>query len=344
MSQVRLQHTPFQLVLLAPAIALSIAVTPTSVRSQGYDDAFEMRNKFKFELQYADYGEYEYPEPVIYQYGTSPYQQNQQYMANFPERRALLKFTRLIGERNQLGVRYQYSGIREDVEQHMAELKFTRSLSESVTGILAGQIQYDSRGFAGYQFGGGSLWEINALSTIQGDVQYFLRGANAEPVGGTMNTVNLRLKARQVVTLSTALQAEYIYYDAHGDLYTFHSHNISGWISQYLPSQTALHLSLRYYRNSMGISSIAPSVEIAQYLNWATTLWVKFRYYQNKSDNVSLGEKDVIIPDNLHSRAFSIQVNREMSAAWLLYVKYRYYASNLGVRMHTYMLGAVYAF
>ena len=274
----------------------------------------------------------------------SRYQQNLPYIANFPEKRALIKYTRLVGKAAQLGVKYQYSDIKEDVAQHLAEIKYTRNLSSTVIGIAATQFQYDSRGFAAFQAGTGALWDMSALTSVQGDIQYYFRGADAGPVGGKMGTINLRLKARQVLTLSTAVQAEYVYYNANGDLFSFNSHNVSVWLSQFLPTQTAVHLSLRWYTNSMGISSLAPALEVAQYLNWATTLWVKFRLYQNKSDNVSLGEEGVIIPDNMRSRAFSVQLNREMSAVWLLYTKYRYYASNLGVQMNTYMLGAVYAF
>jgi len=342
MSQVRQLHRLCQLRCAIPLVAFAFVSQP--LFSQGYDDVFELKSKLKVELQYADYGEYEYPEPIIYQYGISPYQQNQPYIANFPEQRGLIKYSRLLGRASQLGVKYQYSAIRQGVTQHLTELKYTRTMSESVVGILAGQYQYDSRGFAAFQAGTGALWDISPLTSVQGDIQYYSRGADSGPVGGKMGTINLRLKARQVLTLSTAVQAEYVYYDAHGDLLTFNSHSVTAWVSQFLKSQTAIHLSFRYYTNSMGISSIAPALEVAQYLNWATVLWVKYRYYQNKSENVSLGEHDVIIPDNLRSRAFSIQVNREMSVTWMAYAKYRYYASNLGVKMNTYMLGAVYAF
>jgi hypothetical protein len=342
MSQVRQLHRLPRRRCVCVILALACFSLP--LFSQGYDDVFELKSKLKVELQYADYGEYEYPEPVIYSYGVSPYQQNQSYIANFPEQRGLIKYSRLLGKASQLSVKYQYSAIKEGVTQNLAEVKYTRSMSESVVGIVAGQYLYDSRGFAAYQAGTGALWDISPLTSVQSDIQYYIRGADSGPVGGKMGTVNVRLKARQVLTLSTAVQAEYVYYDAHGDIYTFNSHSVSAWISQFLKSQTAIHLSLRFYTNSMGISSIAPALEVAQYLNWATTLWLKFRYYQNKSDNVSLGEQGVIIPDNLRSRSFSLQVNREVSVAWMVYAKYRYYASNLGVQMNTYMLGAVYAF
>ena len=89
---------------------------------------------------------------------------------------------------------------------------------------------------------------------------------------------------------------------------------------------------------------MAPSLEVAQYLDWATVLWLKYRYYRNESDNVSLGEQSIIVPDGLRSSAFSIQLNREMSEVLLLYAKYRYYKSNLAIQMNTYMAGVVYSF
>jgi hypothetical protein len=115
-------------------------------------------------------------------------------------------------------------------------------------------------------------------------------------------------------------------------------------LSQFLPTQTAVHGNLRLYDNSMGIRSMAPSLEIAQYLNWATILRVKYRFYANDSENVHLGEEEVIIPDNLKSHAVSVQLNREMTPDLLVYAKYRYYKSNLRIEMNTYLLGFVYSF
>jgi hypothetical protein len=316
----------------------------SAVFAQGYDDAFEMKNKLKIELQYADYGEYEYPEPIIYRYGVSDYRQIEPFIANFPEKRALIKFTRLVGENSALGIKYQYSDLKQDAGQHFLELKSTQNLSDETVGIVGLQFLRDSRGYSAYQGGAGALWEVNALTSIQGDVQYFYRGPDAQIVGGRMGTLNTRVKFRQVLTLSTALQLEYSFYDAKGEGLKFDSHTGALWISQFLPTQTALHLNVRYYRNTMGITSFAPSVEIAQYIDWATTLWLKYRYYENKSDNVSLGEQSIIIPDGLRSSSASIQLNREMNQELLVYAKYRYYGSNLQVHMNTYMVGAVYSF
>jgi hypothetical protein len=171
-----------------------------------------------------------------------------------------------------------------------------------------------------------------------------MRGKDAEPVGGQLNAVNARMKIRQVLTVSTALLLEYVYYDADGENLQFQSHTGSVWLSQFLPTQSAVHLNLRYYDNSMGITSWATSAEWAQYLNWATVLRLKYRQYWNKSKDVSLGEKDVIIPNNLQSKAVTVQLNREMSPDLEVYGMYRFYASNLHVQMHTYVVGMVFAF
>jgi len=314
------------------------------LRAQGYDDAFEMRSKLKVELQYADYGEYEYPEPIVFRYGVTEYQQIQPYIANFPEKRGLVKYTRMTDENTALGFRYQYSDLKEDAQQHFLETKITRNLSESAVGLAAAQFIRDSRGYSAFQGGAGALWNFSVMTSLQADAQFFYRGPEAEAVGGRMGTLNARLKFRQVLTLSTALLAEYSHYNANGNSLKFNSHSLSLWLSQFFPTQTAAHLNARYYRNSMGIESLAPSIEVAQYIDWATVLWLKFRYYKNKSENVSLGEKDVIVPDGLESRSFSIQVNREMSQELLLYAKYRYYGSNLNVQMNTYLVGFVVSF
>ena len=137
---------------------------------------------------------------------------------------------------------------------------------------------------------------------------------------------------------------EYFFYDASGENLRFKSHALSLWLSQFLPTQTAIHGNIRFYDNSMGIRSWAPSIEIAQYLNWATILRLKYRYYTNRSENVSLGEEEIIIPDNLKSHAVSVQINREFTSDLLVYGKYRYYQSNLDIEMNTYLVGMVYSF
>jgi hypothetical protein len=337
MFQLKQRHT---LLLLSFLMVVPAAL----VRAQGYDDAFEMKSKLKVELQYADYGEYEYPEPILYHYGVAEYRQVEPYIANFPEKRALLKYTRLVGENTSVGVKYQYSDLKADAKEHFFETRITQNLSESTIGLLSLEFLRDSRGYSAFQGGTGALWDISALTSIQGDVQYFYRGPEAAVVGGRMGTVNARLKFRQVLTLSTAMQTEYVFYTASGDAIKFRSHTIAVWLSQFLPTQTAVHLNARYYTNSMGIQSLAPSIELAQYIDWATTVWLKYRSYRNKSDNVSLGEQSIIIPDGLRSTSFSAQLNREMSRELLLYAKYRYYKSNLHLQMNTYMLGVVYSF
>jgi hypothetical protein len=303
-----------------------------------------MRNKLKVELQYADYWEYEYPEPIIFRFGVQDYTQNLPYLVNFPEKRGLVKFTRMIGSNTAVSIKYQFSDIRDDVDQHMGEFKITRSLANNLVGLIGGQLINDSRGFNNYQYGAGLRWDISALTIIQGDVQVYHRGEDAEPVGGRLQSLNIRMKIRQVLTLSTALFFEYQLYDASGDQIQFTSHAGSVWLSQFLPTQTAIHANIRLYYNSIGIQSMAPSLEIAQYVNWATVIRAKYRYYANESDNVSLGEQRVIIPDNLKSHTISLQLNREINPDLELYGKYRYYKSNLNIEMNTYLIGFVFSF
>lgn len=339
----RRQATGFRGLRVIVGIAVAVLATP-SIRAQGYDDTFEMRSKLKVEFQYTDYSEYEYPEPILFNYGVTPYVQNQPYIVNFPEVRGLIKYSRLVGERTALSFKYQYSSLREDVSVHYLEGKVTRTLSEPLVGLLSFSYLNDTRGFGAVQGGAGLMWEPHVLTTLSADGQYYYRNPSATPVGGQMASINLRLKVRRVLTLSTAAFAEYMYYDAHGDFISFHSHAIAVWLSQFLPTQTAVHVTARLYTNTAGIDSFAPSLEVAQYLNWATVLWLRFRYYQNRSENVSFGEEGVIIPNGLISRAASVQVNRDFRSDLLVYAKYRFYWSNLGISMHTYMVGTVWSF
>ncbi|OVE78589.1 hypothetical protein BVY01_05005 [bacterium I07] len=338
---------PFsQIPIMRTAAVIVISIICTScikLYAQGYDDTFEIRNKLKIELQYADYGEYEYPEPILYQYGIQDYKQNLPYVANFPEKRALIKFTRMVKSAAALSMKYQMSDMREDVNQHMGELKWTENFG-GIIGLIGMQFIRDTRGFNMYQPGIGLRWDISLLSIFQGDLQYYARGRDAAPIGGSMGSWNVRLKFRQVLTISTAMYIEYLHYNSKGETLDFRSHIASVWLSQFLPTQTALHCNLRLYTNSLGIESIAPSIEIAQYLNWATILRIKYRYYTNRSDNVHLGEEEVIIPDGLNSNSFSVQLNRELNPDMLLYIKYRYYKSNQQIQMNTYLTGMVFSF
>ncbi len=340
MSRVRRLHTMH---LLSAACCLCLAAADQAA-AQGYDDTFEMKSKLKIELQYADYSEYEYPEPILFSYGRSPYTQNDPYIVNFPEQRYLLKYTHLVGTASQLGVRFQFSDIKQDCNQYFLEGKVTQNLGETTVGFLSAMVLYDTREYSSYQGGVGAMWEPTPMTSVQGDVQYYYRGSDAAAVGGKMGTLNLRTKIRQVLTLSTAIQGEYTYYNAEGDAVNFTSHTAAVWLSQFLPTQTAVHALFRYYTNTLGIRSLSPSIEVAQMVGWSTVVWLKFRYYTNESDNVSFGEEGVIVPDGLISRSYSIQVNQEVASDVLVYGKYRYYDSNLSVQMNTYMLGVVYAF
>lgn len=325
-------------------VMFGFSALTASLWAQGYDDTFEMKNKLKVELQYADYFEYEYPEPILFRYGVQDYSQIRPYLANFPEKRALVKFTRMAGKATAVSAKYQFSDIREDVNSHLGEFKVTRSIRPGVTVLAGLQMLHDDRGFTAWQPGVGGRWDISAVSMLQADAQIYTRGKDAKAVGGALDALNLRCKFRQVLTLSTALMLEYIYYNADGQTIAFTSHTASLWLSQFLPTQTAVHLNLRFYDNSLGIRSLAPSIEIGQYLNWATVLRVKYRFYRNTSENISLGESDVIVPDGLKTHAASVQLNRELNPDLLGYIKYRFYKSNQDVTMNTYLMGFTYSF
>jgi hypothetical protein len=324
--------------------AILVIIFAAKLYSQGYDDTFEMRNKLKFEYQYSDYLQYEYPEPLLFTYGVREYTQNRPYIANFPEQRSLLKFTRLVGRAAALSGKYQFSNLTRDVNSHLFDLKYTHTLQKDVIIFSGIQMTSDSRGFNAYQPGIGLRYEISKLSLFQTDLQYYIRGRDAKVVGGWLNSLNFRFKFRQVLTVSTACMFEYIYYNAVGQTVNFESNTFSLWLSQHFVTQTAVHFNLRYYSNSAGIYSLAPSLEVAQYLNWATILRLKYRYYSNESGNLSLGEIDIIIPDNLRSNTLSVQINRELSASIQIYGKYRYYKSNQNIEMNTYLTGIVYSF
>ena len=90
----QLKLNRFQVLLIALTLPFLIIIPGiySTLSAQGYDDTFDMRNKIKVEFQYADYWEYEYPEPIVFRYGVQDYTQNLPYLVNFPEKRGLIKF------------------------------------------------------------------------------------------------------------------------------------------------------------------------------------------------------------------------------------------------------------
>ncbi len=134
------------------------------------------------------------------------------------------------------------------------------------------------------------------------------------------------MKLRQSLTRSTAFQVRHDWFFASGDKADFVSNTLTFWLSQFFPTQTALHFEWRKHWDTTDLISHSPSIEIDQYLSWATIAKVRARYYYGKpSDPDAL---ETIKGDHFESYSISGILSHYILAETLVSLKYRYYWSD----------------
>ncbi len=301
----------------------------------------EQVRKLKVEFQYSDYFEYKYPSPILYHYPDTEYEQKEPYFADFPEYRSLVRYSQSLGNKGVGEIKYQYSKLKENVEQYTYQIKYAYEVNEKIIPSITFKIANDTRDFDTYQLTINSIYHLNEYLTLTPSLLLFTKQSiNKED---DVNSATLELEARYLLTPTTALQPKYSFYQAESENYKPYSHAFRIFISKYLPTQTALHLCYRYYENSDNISSNCPSMTISQYIDWRTVATVKYRYYWNE-----LPESSSIITENdlpeFTSQAISIQLKREITYDLGLSCKYRYYQSDKGIKMNTYLINFTYNF
>ncbi len=353
-------------------------------------DSLEARNNIKFSFQYATSEAFE-NEALLLGPGDADYLKNYRYVDSFPEMKGSLKYTRYFNSGLTGSVLYEYSDLfkapvvseqdpdlldpdevedltPEDVKQHLFEGEVGKAVGDAFSFFFVTQMIRDSRGFNTYRPGAGAKLKLGSVASLSGEAHYFMRGDEAEDLGGEMNALNIILKYRQVMTSHMAFYFEYetLMADAKGsgsstdgtaigdvdaeiDSGDFTSHTLSAQLSSYFDSQTALHARVRYYHNTdIGLQSVAPSIKVDQYLGWATILSLKYRFYMNNNTNVEteeLPDDDVsggitkILDNDIKSHTVALQLKREITEDVSVYGRYQYYTNNFDIDMNIYNLG-----
>ncbi len=301
----------------------------------------------KSEYQYSDYLSYGYPDPILYEYPDVPYSQPLPYFSAFPEHRFLTKITQYFGFQTSLGLRYQWGYLDKANRQNIYNAELIRELNDqfSVSGayqyMQANNSQTGADSISGHMFEIGGKFNFAGAVYIEPTYGYYTSGyvyPNAERGGAHSAT----LKLRQALSSTTAIQVKYNYFYVD---YTapqesrkqYHANTVTVWLSQFLPTETAVHLSGRFYRNTAQTQSFSPSLEIIQYLNWKTILHLCYRYYRNTPREELFLQR--ITGDYFVTNAVSAILDYSLSANTSILLKYRFYTSNQDIRMSTYLFG-----
>lgn len=299
----------------------------------------------KTEYQYSDYNKYTYPDPILFEYPDVPYFQPLPYISAFPEHRFLTKITQYFGFSTSLGFRYQRSSLDQYNRQGIYNFRLTHELSDQYS--IMGTYQYmdlksesqDGDSYSGHMFEIGGKFNFAGAVLVEPGYGFYTSGyvaAGTDQGGAHSLTLNLR----QALTRTTALQAKYNYFyidystlDLSKEI--FFANTLTVWLSQYLPTETAIHLSNRFYWNSSETRSFSPSIEFIQYLNWKTIVHVDYRYYRNEPQEQDFLQR--IKGDHFSTHSCSAILEYSFTVNTKIWLKYRYYTSDQNISMNTYL-------
>ncbi|UCE07206.1 MAG: hypothetical protein JSW07_04005 [bacterium] len=300
----------------------------------------------KTEYQYSDYFKYTYPDPILFEYPDQLYFQPLPFIVSFPEHRFLTRITQYFGFKTSLGLRYQWSQLDKNNRQRFYNFRLEHELNDQFS--VMGTYQFmnlnsksDTLDYSGHTFEIGGKFNFAGAIHIEPSFGYYTSGyfsPNAKKGGGYTIMLNLR----QALGTTTALQFKYYYLkvdfttelDKHEK---FDSNTVTIWLSQYLPTETALHLSGRFYWNTLKTYSFSPGFEVIQYVDWKTILHLSYRYYQNRPKSELFLQR--IKGDTFATHAISAILEYSYSANTKIFLKYRFYTSDQSVQMNTYLIG-----
>jgi len=300
----------------------------------------------KLEYQYTDYFNYTYPDPILYEYPDMIYLQPQPYIASFPEHRFLTKISQYFGFFTNLGLRYQKSILDKNIKQNIYYAALTHELSDLYSVSAAYQYmdlknqQSDSLSYGGHMLEiGGKFNFAGAIFIEPGYAYYTSSYFSPEAASGGGHNISLRL--RQALSPAMALQVKYDYLavdftGTRGDENYYHANTLTLWISQWLPTQTAVHMLGRYYWDSYKTYSISPGLEVIQYVKWNIILHLSYRFYHNKPQVESTLQR--LKGDSFTTNAASVILDYRFTANTTIGLKYRFYTSNQDIDMNTYLI------
>jgi hypothetical protein len=301
----------------------------------------------KSEYQYSDYLKYTYPDPILYEYPDVPYSQPLPYIFSFPEHRFLTKITQYFGFDTNLGLRYQFSQLDKSNQQYIYYSRLTHELSDLYS--IMGTYQFmelkntgnSDKNYSGHMFEVGGKFNFAGAIHIEPSYGYYT-SSYVSPEAKKGGAHSFQLLLRQAFSSTTALQVKYNYF--YVDYTTklnkrqlFCANTLTFWFSQYLPTETAIHLSTRLYWNYEKTKSFSPSIDVIQYLNWKTVLQFSYRFYYNKPKSEAFLER--IAGDSFSNHAYSAILDYSFSANTKILLKYRFYSSDQNIKMSTYVIG-----
>jgi len=326
------------------AIIIIIYFSPLKLEAQLFGPGFQ--TVIKTEYQYSDYFKYGYPDPILFDYPDAVFSQPQPYIAAFPEHRFLTRITQYFGFKTSLALRYQRGIVDNNTRQNIYNTKLTYEINDqySVMGAYQYMNVYDSQVkddiLAGHMFEIGGKFNFAGFIHLEPSYSFYSSDYTASDAksGGADS---FTFKYRQALTNSTALQVKYNYFNVDYTTYSdenrvFSANTMTLWLSQYFPTETALHLSNRFYWNSAETNSFSPGIEAVQYITWDVILHLSYRYYKNKPKEEEFLQR--IKGDSFSSNAVSAILDYSLSADSKLQLKYRYYTGDQNITMNTYLI------
>jgi|GEM_PF-1425362 len=321
---------------------------------------FDYYTKVKFEYQYSDYLDYSWPSAIEYAFGEHPFSQPNPLLASFPEHRWLTKVTQAFGSNIELQLMYHYSFLGKNYftaedgsrsqwnkSEHLYNSRVNYKVKDNL--LLNGTVQYstatgnqlysasaETADLTGWMFDAGCDWDFAGFVRVEPSVSFFMN----EIAGSKTNAQSMNLKLRQALSNTAAFQVKYSYFhtDPIGNQAGLEYQTVTGWLSQWLPTQTAIHLLYRYHVDNQNAVSNGPGIEISQYLDWATIMTLSYRNYRMNNDDPASNFRQAISGDKFTSDAYSLILSRTFWNDTVIGVKYRYYTTNQNVRMNTYLI------
>ena len=323
---------------------LSILFIPTSHYSQVLGPGYQ--TVVKFEYQYSDYFNYTYPDPIHFEFPDNVYVQPLPYISSFPEHRFLAKVSQYFGFYTNLGLRYQRGILDDQIQQNIYNATLRHELSDLYS--VSGAYQYmelnnsenDTLDYSGHMLELGGKFNFAGAIHIEPSYSYYTSSYfSPEAVSGGGHFLTLKL--RQALSPALAVQMKYSYLvvdftSTGGGQDYYHANTFTLWLSQWLPTQTAVHMLGRYYRDSYKTVSFSPGLEVVQYVKWNIILHLSYRYYHNKPIVSSFLER--IRGESFTTNAISAILDYRFSANPKIGLKYRFYTSNQNIDMNTYLI------
>lgn len=299
--------------------------------------------RVKVEHQYTDYSSFKYPPAIMPLYPDVEWQQFDPYISEFPENRTLLRVTQTFGPTLAVQTRYQFSELSEEQEQQLLFVQVAKELHQMWSFYGNGQFLNQPDYLKAWAGTIGGLYNRAGWIVAEVSLGYNLNHPSAGAEGLTVDqasnsrTLSPMTSLRYAIDTRSAAQVRWEGYYARSEGITRQSHAITGTLSHIFPTQTAVHLSERWFDSENGISSTSPSIEIAQYIFWNLTARIGYRYYQNKYDDPAAATN--IDGDRIESGSLTIQSEYQVRPDLKLHMKFRRYESNQSISMNTYLGG-----